>query len=226
MDTTNEDRIENNELRINDWLLEYKKYNGLLKELVENINVYRIYINSKREIISIEKNELELSKVLKKVINNEEKNDDIIENSELKYESYLSKEQLIYYIAKHMKYNNIRYKVLSLIKLNFSINEEELEDFLELQNNESTLIEDNDFLNNPIKKYLKFENGINDLQFNDTCICLKDLNEIYIVYYEELKNNKKYTSKREKQNNNETKKINLKKIKLSNNKKRKYTRKI
>lgn len=234
----NEKNKENEYLKINDWVLEYKKYNGLLKELVEKINVYRIYVNSKREIISIENDELNLSKNLKKIINPKDNNiinendnenikneNDIIQSNELKYESYLSKEQLIYYIAKHMKYNSIRYKVLSIIKLNFDINEDELDDFLELQNNKLTIIEENEFLNNPIKEFLKFENGINDLKFNDTCVCLQELNELFIVYYEEQNNEKKYINKREKMNKNQTKKISLKIKKLDKNKKHKYTRK-
>lgn len=146
----------------------YEFYN----EKVDNIKLYYIYINKQNKIIFIKRD------------------DKIIENSKLpRYE-------LLLMIKKKIKYNNIKFIPLSILKYNIDIDATEINDYLE---------------NNNKYNFLSNEKNIKDINWNDTINLFKDINSLYILFYED---NKKY----DKHN---TKRIILRKLKKKKTRKRK-----
>ena len=93
----------------------------------------------------------------------------------------LSKKALIELVKQNVEYNSIKYKPFSIIKYNFTLDPAEIKNYLD----------------NPLEyDFLSIEN-IDDIKFDDTIGIFKDLNSLYILYYEPHK----------LQNTNKTKKI-------------------
>ena len=170
-------------MELEDWVQDYNELEPFMKECVEYISIYKLYINVSNELVSIEKEKYPLH------IKETKKNSNI-------YSSYLPKEHLIHSIETNKKYNSIHYNFNSLLKLNFTIDHNEIQEFIKEKETKHI---------NPLMKYFTFENCIEDILFDDVIHTLKHLNSIYILYVEPL--SKKYISK--KQSDTTTKKIKI-----------------
>jgi hypothetical protein len=118
------------------------------------------------------------------------KNDNILID-----ENKLSKFELSMIMKKNKKYKNLLFEPLSLLKYNIDLSPHEVKNYLD---------------NLDSYNFLKVEKNIQDIHWNDSIALFKDMNSLYIIYYEKNKNKK----------NNYTKRI-----KLTNKSKLRYTKK-
>ena len=103
------------------------------------------------------------------------KDSKIIENNKLpRYE-------LLLLIKKKTKYNNMKFIPLSILKYNIDIHANDINDYIEGEKNYN-------FLSN--------EKNIKDIMWNDTINLFKDINSLYIIFYEDEKKKKKSETKR------------------------------
>jgi hypothetical protein len=148
------------------------EYYDFYNEQVDNIKLYFIYIGKNNKIIFIKKDTK------------------IIENNKLpRYE-------LLLLIKSKLKYNNIKFLPLSILKYNVDIHASDIYDYIE---------------NDKKYNFLSNETNIKDINWNDTINLFKDINSLYILFYEEEKKVKK----------SDTKRIIFKKLKKKKTRKRK-----
>jgi hypothetical protein len=156
MDENDEMDIE--EINDDEWINKYKKeeakYDFLYKKEVSSINIFFIYVNANNEI----ENKIKKEKYI------------IINKS-------INKKILKEIIKQHEKYDNDIYILNSILKYNITLNPDEIEDFI---NNEN----ENDYINN-INLYnadADADTNGDDILFENTIDFFKDLNAIYIIY--------------------------------------------
>ena len=137
-----------------------KKYKELYIDDLNSINICYIYIDN---------NEIQNIKHQKKILSTP---------------NFLSRIELIEILKKNSFINNIRYKVLSLIKYNINLEPENLDTFLKNPKN---------------YKFLSIIKHIDEIKWEKTIKMFRTLNELYIIFY---KNN-------DVEHHNTTKKIYL-----------------
>jgi hypothetical protein len=103
----------------------------------------------------------------------------------------LNRDIIIALIKQHQKLAETKYKIISLLKYNIDINPTDIND------NIDDNIDDNRFITS--EKYL------NDIHYKETISMFKDLNALYLIFYEEKKT----------LNQNCTKRVNLSSVNLS-----------
>jgi hypothetical protein len=152
------------------WIDNYKKeeelYTDFYKEAVTNIKLFLIYINSNNEV--------------EKVAN---------ENVILPEKNTLKKDHLISLIKQNQTPNNCndsndsnssninnnnKYKLLSLLRFNIDIEPEEINNFIEANEQD-----------NALNRFLTQEKYINDIKYKDTINIFQDLNSLYIFFYKQ-----------------------------------------
>jgi hypothetical protein len=148
------------------WIESYEKeenyYNMFYPESNKNIKTHILYINKMNELETIKEIKLELSQ-----------------------ENVLKKEDFIRLIKETNQNDNKKYNLSSILVYNFTIENEELKNFL---NNSDSY----DFMTK-----LKYTD---DYKLSPTLNCLQDVNNLYIILIEEPKKNNII-------NNNNTKRL-------------------
>jgi hypothetical protein len=158
------------------WIQDFEKidkpYHDFYKENLYYIHINFFYINKENEIDKIT-NEIFF----------------------MKNPNVVSREEIIYIIKRNSQYNANMYSLLSILKYNFTLNPEEITDFLKTSNN--------DYYS---EQNLTIVKHIDTIVFEKTISMFQDLNTLIIIFYEKNKENnvKKETM------NNYTKKIYLK----------------
>ena len=146
------------------------EYDIFYKEKPKIIEIIYIYVDNNKEIEFIKKEDYDL--------NNEAK---------------ILKSNLIFLINDNKIMCEKKYKLLNILKYNFTIEPIEiLHEFRKL---------DIDISNNNNNKYLQNITAINDVLFNDTVELFTELNTLYVIYADE-KNIKQTTKKIFFNNNN------------------------
>ena len=190
---TNE--IDTNEIDIdNNWVDTYKKneehYNDFYNEKVSTIQLFFLYINSEKELVNIKRELLTLNVA-----------------------NILPREQLIALIKEKQHFNQVKYKLFSLVRYNINLQPEEIDDFI-CPNNvcetnvcetnvcetnvcETNVCETNVYTN----RFFTPESHVNDIYFQDTISIFQDLNSLYIIFKADPPNKKKSST------NNFTKKL-------------------
>ena len=121
----------------------------LVTEDIKTINIYNLYINKR--------NDLEKIKIL-----------------EYPIEKCLKKEELIKLIKEKQFDENIKYKLMSILKYNITLKQQELYPFI------NHTLEPN---------YLEAIQQLDDINFDSGLDIFDDLHSIYILYYEKQKSN-------------------------------------
>lgn len=80
----------------------------------------------------------------------------------------IDKDELIYIIKKNQKYNSVSYKPFSIVKYNFTLEPAEIRKYLD----------------NPANYDFLFEENVHTIKFDDSIQLFKELNSLYILYYE------------------------------------------
>ena len=151
---------------------EDQKYAEFYKEPVKKIKLYCLYIDGS--------NNLKFGhRQIYKTTNNK-----------------ITKDELMYIIKKNVKYQNVKYKPFSIIKYNFTLNPENIKNYLD---------NTKDYIDNFITS-----EKIETINFDETIKLFNDLNSLYILYYEPHK----------LENVSKTKKIIIKTKKLKTRKKK------
>ena len=174
------------------WINEFKKneevYNDFYKDKVEQIKLFYLYVSSSNIVEFIKKDSILLDA-----------------------DSILKKNKIITLILQNKFYNNIKYKLLSLIRFNINIEPEEINDFIYKENTQHYL------------KFITSEKYLNDIKYSDTIHIFQDLNCLYFIFYEEkqtkLKNDtiKNDTIKNDTIKNNTIKNDTIKNNTIKNN---------
>ena len=171
------------------WIQDFEKidkpYHDFYKENVYYIHVNFFYINKENEIDKIT-NEIFF----------------------MKNHNVVSREEIIYIIKHNSHYNASMYSLFSILKYNFTVNPEEITDFLKTSNN--------DYYR---EQNLTIVKHVDKIDFEKTISMFQHLNALIIIFYEK---NKENNVKKDNINNNYTKKIYLKR----NIKNQKYNKTI
>lgn len=138
-------------------LEEDKEYDDFYSEKNNSIAIYKIYVNCTNSIIAINKDI------------------QFIDNG------ILSKFDLSLLLKNNVKYNNMKFAPISLLKYNVDVEPENVSNFIK---------------NNEKYNFLTVEKHIQDLKWNDSITLFKDMNSLYIIFYE--KNKKKEEKKNTK----------------------------
>lgn len=134
-------------------------YGDFYKTNVETINVSYIYVNEHNKIFYIDKTSLLLEK-----------------------NSILTKEKLIYLIQSHKRFQNKRFKPISILQYNYTI------DSNQLINSINSNINMNSYITN--------HHYINNIKWEPTISFMSDLNELIIVFYYDPHNTVKHNTTR------------------------------
>ena len=141
----------------NSWIKEFKEtelnYNQFYKEQPTSVKFFYIYINSSNDIESIKTENYALTNAI------------------------ISKNNLIYKIKTQQQIGEKKYKLISLLKFNITI---EPKDIVQFINTPTT--------NN--EEYLTHEKNLNDIKFQDTIRILQDINALYFILHESEKKNR------------------------------------
>jgi hypothetical protein len=146
------------------WIKEFKErediYNDFYKEETKNIKLYFLYVNTSNTLESVKSDSLILG----------EKN-------------IVTKDQLVSIIKRNQHSNNIRYKLLSLIKFNIDVEPNDILTFIQEDDKNSD-------------SFTTSEKYLNDIKFHDTICMLQDLNSLFFVFYEDKRKNPQSTTKK------------------------------
>jgi len=85
----------------------------------------------------------------------------------------LKKEELIYLIRKYRNNNNIKHSLISILQYNIDISPHDIKDLLKTN-----------------ISFLSIKNSLNDIKWNDTIEYFKNINSLYILFYQEKKKTK------------------------------------
>lgn len=165
--------FNNNDILDNTWIDEHMKFNDFYKEEIDNLNIFFIYIDSNKNITDVKKNKI------------------FIDNP------ILTKEQIIYIITNHNKNTNKKYKFFKMFKFNFDIDNNDINKYLNNQDNFD---------------FIQSYNSIEDININNTIHLFHSLNSVYFIFQERNKINFNKTTKN--------------KTKLQTHKKHNTTRKL
>ena len=105
------------------------------------------------------------------------------------------KENLLHLLKKNSFYQNTKYKLLSVIQYNIDLLPENVNDYI---------------LNNDSYDFLNIRKTLNNIVWKDSITLFKDINSLYIIYYDKIN-----------KDNTTTKKIYIKSKKKLNKTKRK-----
>ncbi len=92
----------------------------------------------------------------------------------------LDKEELIFLIKKNQKYNNNKHKLISILQYNIDLAPQDLNLYLKNSDNFN---------------FLSIKTDLSELKWDDTINLFKDLNTLYIIYYENQKKKNNNTKK-------------------------------
>lgn len=149
-----------------------KLYNDFYKDKIEQINLYILYVDNNNDLFHIKKDAVTLNN------------------------GKLEKDDLKNLIRQYIKYQNKKYRLISLLKWNITIEPEEISDYLR---NEKTF------------DFIKSIRNINSIEFEDSINLFHNLNSLYLVFHErwkllENKTKKVYLNKKLTKNKTRSKK--------------------
>ena len=147
-------------------------YNDFYKDKIEHINLYILYVDNNNDLFHIKKDTASLNN------------------------SRLEKDDLKNLIRQYIKYQNKKYRLISLLKWNITIEPEEISDYLR---NEKKF------------DFIKSIRNINSVEFEDSINLFHNLNSLYLVFHErwkllENKTKKVYLNKKLSKNKTRSKK--------------------
>ena len=136
------------------WIEEYKdsekEYDAFYKDKCTRVKLFFMYVNRENTIECIKKEDYTLQN------------------------SSISRESLINIIKKTQLLNTCKYKLISLLKFNISLDPVDIEDILYAENDYG-------------KEFLQIETNLNSIIFEDTITMFEDFNTIYFIYYPDVK---------------------------------------
>tara|TARA_B100000795_G_C22772316_1_gene428425 strand:+ start:800 stop:1324 length:525 start_codon:yes stop_codon:yes gene_type:complete len=163
-----------------EWISEFettdKKYESFYKDAVADINIFFMYVDRDCNLFYIKKEKTNLC------------------------EGTLKKDSLVQLLKNNMMYNNKKYRPISLLKYNITIDPENINKLIETPTSYN---------------YLKSQDSIQDLKWDNSIKTLSNLNSLHIIFFETWK---------DKAKNSTTKKVFIQR-KLTKNKKTKKQRK-
>jgi hypothetical protein len=147
-------------------------YNDFYKDKIEQINLYILYVDNNNDLFHIKKDTATLNN------------------------GKLEKDDLKNLIMQYIKYQNKKYRLISLLKWNITIEPEEISDYLR---NEKKF------------DFIKSIRNINSVEFEDSINLFHNLNSLYLVFHErwkllENKTKKVYLNKKLSKNKTRSKK--------------------
>jgi hypothetical protein len=147
-------------------------YNDFYKDKIEQINLYILYVDNNNDLFHIKKDTATLNN------------------------GKLEKDDLKNLIRQYIKYQNKKYRLISLLKWNITIEPEEMSDYLR---NEKKF------------DFIKSIRNINSVEFEDSINLFHNLNSLYLVFHErwkllENKTKKVYLNKKLTKNKTRSKK--------------------
>jgi hypothetical protein len=147
-------------------------YNDFYKDKIEQINLYILYVDNNNDLFHIKKDTTTLNN------------------------GKLEKDDLKNLIRQYIKYQNKKYRLISLLKWNITIEPEEISDYLR---NEKKF------------DFIKSIRNINSVEFEDSINLFHNLNSLYLVFHErwkllENKTKKVYLNKKLSKNKTRSKK--------------------
>lgn len=143
-----------------DWINTFDKTDNLYKDFYKD-NLY--YINI--DFIYINRNN-EIEKI---------KQESIL----LSVQNYITRDELIGILKRNSIDNNIKYSLMSILKYNITLEPDEIKNFL---------LSDNTTCYN--EKFLIINKNIDTIKFEKTINMFQDLNNLFIIFYENTKENK------------------------------------
>ena len=162
------------------WISEFettdKKYESFYKDAVADINIFFMYVDRDCNLFYIKKEKTDLC------------------------EGMLKKDSLVQLLKNNMMYNNKKYRPISLLKYNITIDPENINKLIETPTSYN---------------YLKSQDSIQDLKWDNSIKTLSNLNSLHIIFFETWKDKAKKST---------TKKVFIQR-KLTKNKKTKKQRK-
>jgi hypothetical protein len=147
-------------------------YNDFYKDKIEQINLYILYVDNNNDLFHIKKDTATLNN------------------------GKLEKDDLKNLIRQYIKYQNKKYRLISLLKWNITIEPEEISDYLR---------------NDKKFDFIKSIRNINSVEFEDSINLFHNLNSLYLVFHErwkllENKTKKVYLNKKLTKNKTRSKK--------------------
>jgi len=127
-----------------------KLYKDFYKDDVYYVKLKLIYINRVNEIEKIKQETF------------------FMENS-----NTISREEILYMLKRTTLENGIKYNLLSILKYNINLNEDDIKEFLIYTNEE--------------KNYLTIVKNIDDIHFEKTISILQELNDLILIFNEKIK---------------------------------------
>jgi hypothetical protein len=147
-----------------DWINNFDKTDNLYKDFYKD-NLYYINIDF---IYINRKNEIEKIKQ---------------ESILLSVQNYITRDELIGILKRNTIDNNIKYSLMSILKYNITLDPDEIKNFL--------LSDDTSCYND---KFLFINKHIDTIKFEKTINMFQDLNNLFIIFYENPKENKTSTA--------------------------------
>jgi hypothetical protein len=147
-------------------------YNDFYKDKIEQINLYILYVSNNNDLFHIKKDTATLNN------------------------GKLEKDDLKNLIRQYNKYQNKKYRLISLLKWNITIEPDEISDYLRNENKFN---------------FIKSIRNINSVEFEDSINLFHNLNSLYLVFHErwkllENKTKKVYLNKKLTKNKTRSKK--------------------
>ena len=165
---------ENDELFDTNWINEYEKneiyYSMFYPEVNKSLKVNILYVNKKKE----------LEKIRETTIN-------------LLHDNLITKQEWIKLVKDNNKIDKEKYKLVSILVYNFELRDEELKNFFKYskQNRENIVhgCELDEFNNK--YDYMKNLTTIDDFHLSSTINCLQSVNNAFIIFgYDDKQNDK------------------------------------
>jgi len=147
-------------------------YNDFYKDKIEQINLYILYVDNNNDLFHIKKDTATLNN------------------------GQLEKDNLKKLIRQYIRYENKKYRLISLLKWNITIEPDEISNYLR---NEKEF------------DFIKSIRNINSIEFEDSINLFHNLNSLYLIFHERwklLENNTKkiYINKKLAKNKTRSKK--------------------
>ena len=143
-----------------DWINNFDKTDNLYKDFYKD-NLYYINIDF---IYINKKNEIEKIKQ---------------ESLLLTEQNYITRDELIGILKRNSIENSIKYSLMSILKYNITLEPDDIKNFL--------LSDNTSYYND---KFLIINNQIDTIKFEKTINMFQDLNNLFIIFYENTKENK------------------------------------
>ena len=134
-----------------------KKYEAFYKDTVPDVNLFFMYVDRNNNLFYIKKEKVKLQ------------------------EGVLNKDLLIQMLKKNMEYKKKKYRPISLLKYNITIEPVNIDKFIE---------EPGDY------SYLEPQNSLQDLKWENTIKTLSNLNSLHVIFFETWKDKAKSKTKK------------------------------